>query len=221
MEKLQWFKFSHTDWIMGKIQRCPEITQARFIRLCCLYWNKETNVSIKDAEIEIDKEHLEILINKSIIKVDDEHIFIDFLDDQYKSILETSKKAKKAVEKRWSKVKNSNTSVIQNNTNVLQNDTNVLLMNNDSNTDKIRKDKIREDKTIPSIDEFVAYAISLKPNVNTEQVKFKYNAWLVNDWKVNRKGKDVDIKNWKTTLSNTMQYFDEKQLNSNPFKITM
>lgn len=75
--------------------------------------------------------------------------------------------------------------------------------------------------TIPSIDEFVAYAVSLKPNVNTEQVKFKYNAWLVNNWKVNRKGKDVDIKNWKTTLSNTMQYFDEKPLNSNPFKITM
>jgi hypothetical protein len=71
----------------------------------------------------------------------------------------------------------------------------------------------KENKTIPSIDEFVAYALSLKSNVNAEQVKFKYNAWLVNNWQVNRKGKDVDIKNWKTTLSNTMQYFDELENN--------
>ena len=108
-------------------------------------------------------------------------------------------------------------------------DANKQLTNNQQTTNKqlttIEEEKEykeeKEHKTIPSIDEFVAYAVSLKPNVNTEQVKFKYNAWLVNNWKVNRKGKDVDIKNWKTTLSNTMQYFDEKPLNSNPFKITM
>jgi hypothetical protein len=75
------------------------------------------------------------------------------------------------------------------------------------------KKEEKENKTIPSIDEFVAYALSLKSNVNAEQVKFKYNAWLVNNWQVNRKGKNVDIKNWKTTLSNTMQYFDELENN--------
>ena len=64
MDKLQWFKFTPSDWMMGKIQRCPEITQARFMRLCCLYWNKECLLSIEDAEIEIDKEHLDILIAK-------------------------------------------------------------------------------------------------------------------------------------------------------------
>jgi hypothetical protein len=214
MEKLQWFKFSHTDWIMGKIQRCPEITQARFVRLCCLYWNKETNLSVKDAIIEIDEEHFNILISKSIIKKDEEHIFIEFLDVQYQSILETSKKAKKAVETRWKKAKNSNTSVIQNDTNVLQS-------NNSCNTDKIREDKIREDKTIPSIDEFVAYALSSKPNVNIENVKLKYNAWLVNNWKINRNGKDVDIKNWKTTLLNTIPHLGEKELDLNRFKISI
>ena len=86
MDKLQWFKFTPTDWIMGKIQRCTEITQARFLRLCCLYWNKECILSYEDSEIEIDKEHLEILINKKIVKVIDNLIFIDFLVEQFKEI---------------------------------------------------------------------------------------------------------------------------------------
>lgn len=69
---------------------------------------------------------------------------------------------------------------------------------------------------IPSIDEFLAYAISLKQNVNTDNVKLKYNSWLVNDWKINRNGKEVLIKNWKTTLSNTIQYLGEIDLKCKP-----
>jgi hypothetical protein len=86
MEKLQWFKFSPTDWVMGKIQRCPEVTQARYLRLVCLYWNKEGILSYEDAEIEIDKEHLDILIAKKVIKVENEFISINFLKEQLKEI---------------------------------------------------------------------------------------------------------------------------------------
>jgi hypothetical protein len=83
MEKLVWFKFSPRDWVMGKIQRCPEVTQARFIRLCCLYWNKECCISLEDAEIEIDKEHLDILILKKVILVENDFIKINFLDENF------------------------------------------------------------------------------------------------------------------------------------------
>lgn len=93
MEKLQWFKFNPTDWVMGKIQRCPEITQARFMRLICLYWNKECKLLIEDAEIEIDKEHLDILINKKIILTNDTFLNISFLDEQFYEI-ETNQKDK-------------------------------------------------------------------------------------------------------------------------------
>ena len=58
MDKLQWFKFRPSDWMMGKIMRCDEITQARYMRLVCLYWNKGCDLSYEDAEIEIDKKHL-------------------------------------------------------------------------------------------------------------------------------------------------------------------
>jgi len=114
MDKLQWFKFSYADWRMGKIQRCSEITQARFVNLCCLYWNKEANISIEDAEIEIDKEHLDILIGKKIIEVDNQHIFIKFLDEQLKDIAETSKGKSKAAKARWEKYKKDNADAMQN-----------------------------------------------------------------------------------------------------------
>ena len=91
MDKLQWFKFCPTDWVMGKIQRCPEITQARFLKLCCLYWNKDCQISVEDAIIEIDKDHFDILVAKKIIFISDEQIYISFLDEQNVEIKETSK----------------------------------------------------------------------------------------------------------------------------------
>jgi len=131
MAYLSWFKFTPSDWIMGKIQRTPEITQARFMRLICLYWNKQCILSYEDAEIEIDKEHIEILLSKKIIKVENDFLVIEFLNEQMGTISETSQKRKDAVLQRWARVKQNDTSVLKLDTNVLQND-----------TDKIREEKI-------------------------------------------------------------------------------
>jgi hypothetical protein len=135
MAYLSWFKFTPSDWIMGKIQRTSEITQARFMRLICLYWNKQCVLSYEDAEIEIDKEHIDILLSKKIIKVENDFLVIEFLNEQMGTISETSQKRKEAVLQRWAKVKQKDTSVLNKDTSVLQSD-----------TDKIREDKIREDK---------------------------------------------------------------------------
>lgn len=96
MDKLHWFKFIPSDWMMGKIQRCSEITQARFVRLCCIYWNKQANMSIDDVICEIDQECYDELIQRKIISSDDEHVFIDFLDEQFEHVQEMSRKASKA-----------------------------------------------------------------------------------------------------------------------------
>lgn len=89
MEKLQWFKFSPTDWKMGKIQRLPAETQIRFISLLCLYWNKDCVMSYDDAEVEIDKEHLDLLVSKRVIKVDDGSVVIEFLNEQFVEVSST------------------------------------------------------------------------------------------------------------------------------------
>jgi len=103
MDKLQWFKFNPTDWIMGKIQRCPDITQARFMRLICVYWNKGCVLSVDDAEVEIDKEHLDILISKKVLKPEKGFIKIDFLDEQVDKINDISQKARESAKARWEK----------------------------------------------------------------------------------------------------------------------
>lgn len=105
MDKLQWFKFTPSDWMMGKIMRCSEVTQARFIRICCLYWNNECELSYEDAELELEKEHLDILVKRKIVNSDGESINIGFLDIQHAEILElSSDKSKSGVIgnlKRW------------------------------------------------------------------------------------------------------------------------
>ena len=105
MDNLQWFKFNPSNWMMGKIMRCPETTQARFLRLCCLYWNKDCSLSYEDAEIEVDDEHLKTLMKKKIIDSDGEYIFIEFLNIQFSEIedtkIEKSKSGKIGNLKRW------------------------------------------------------------------------------------------------------------------------
>ena len=154
MDKLTWFKFSPTDWIMGKIQRCPDDTQGRYMRLVCLYWNKECSLSVEDADIEIDTEHLDLLIKKKIIKVVDEFIRIAFLDEQMDAILETSKKNSISAKKRWNKANavevNGYSVVSKNNATAIPKSNIAMRSHKDAlpnHADKIREDKIREDKT--------------------------------------------------------------------------
>lgn len=142
MEKLIWFKFNISDWMMGKIMKCTEVTQARFIKLCCLYWNKECLLSYEDAEIEVDEEHIKILISKKIIVLSDEFIIIKFLDEQNSDILETSEKRRNAVKKRWERVKQSDTSVSKKHTSVLQSDT------EKRRQEENRQEENREDKIL-------------------------------------------------------------------------
>lgn len=146
MDKLQWFKFTPTDWVMGKIQRCPEITQARFMRLICLYWNKECELSYDDAEIEIDKDHLDLLINKKIIKLENTFISIEFLNEQMDSIAETSTKRRDSVNKRWEKVRKLKELELQNDTSVSEINTSVLQNDTEKRREELEKEKKRIDK---------------------------------------------------------------------------
>lgn len=80
-------------------------------------------------------------------------------------------------------------------------------------TNKNDKNDKEENKTIPSIDEFVAYALERKPNINIENVKYKYEAWKLNGWKIQRGNKLASILNWKSSLNNTLQYLGEQENN--------
>lgn len=66
-----------------------------------------------------------------------------------------------------------------------------------------------KNNTMPSLDEFVKYALEKKPNIDIENVKFKYEAWRLNDWQVQRNNKLQPILNWKSTLNNTIPHLGE------------
>lgn len=162
--KYPWFKFAPTDWVMGKIQRCSEITQARFIRLCCLYWNKEGVLSIDDATIEIDSDHLKILTDKKIVKLDQTFIKIEFLDDQMTECGENSDKKRAAALIRWAK---NNADAMHVHADAMQNDA-------DREIDKTKPEKKDKKKEIE--DRKLKFASTLEPFLE------KYGRPLLNDF---------------------------------------
>lgn len=64
--------------------------------------------------------------------------------------------------------------------------------------------------TIPSKEEFIAYGLSKLDDVSIEALGLKYEAWLSNNWSTNKNGKETKIKNWKTTLNNTLTYLPKQ-----------
>jgi len=95
MDNLQWFKFSPSDWMMGRIQRQPPQVQVDFLRLCCKYWQKDGVVSVEDAEIEA-MDSYDTLVKYKVVKVEDDSIVIDFLDEQLESLEGKRKQASEA-----------------------------------------------------------------------------------------------------------------------------
>ena len=69
MDKLQWFKFSPSSWMMGRIQRCNNELQGRFIRLCCTYWNHKCELEIEEAEIELGEDGFREFLKLRIIRL--------------------------------------------------------------------------------------------------------------------------------------------------------
>jgi hypothetical protein len=205
-----YFKFIATEWLTGDIVYEDFECQGLFINICALYWQRDGKLSIDDINRRYKNESIIQSLSGRFFSVNNGFISISFLDEQLVDANHistvNSENGKKGAEKRKmlavAKQSLSETSA-------------------NFNKEEEKKNKIKVNNNIPSIDEFLAYAISLKPNVNIENVKLKYNSWLVNDWKINRQGKEVLIKNWKTTLSNTIQYLGEQEINTNRFKVSV
>lgn len=80
-------------------------------------------------------------------------------------------------------------------------------------------DNVIDNNTIPTKDIFVAYGLDKLSDVSVDALKLKYEAWLSNNWCTNKNGKEVKIKNWKTTLNNTLVYLpkEPKQQNEDDY----
>lgn len=87
-----------------------------------------------------------------------------------------------------------------------------LLSTNTQSKQLESKEEQNKDIQIPEWVEFLNYATSKKPNVCELSLKLKYDSWLENNW-VNGKGNP--IKNWKSTLLNTLPYIKDGNNSNN------
>ena len=65
---------------------------------------------------------------------------------------------------------------------------------------------------IPELNEFLDYAREKVANINLAAVTLKYESWIESGWCTNVKGKEHKIKNWKSTLLNTLPYLPKHEI---------
>ena len=126
MIELPYFKFFPNQWLTGTIAFQKIEVQGAFIRVCCFYWSKGCKVS--DQELKaITGANYNILLETKLIKCVKNKIVIKWLDEQHK---ERTKAHSKRVEA-GSKGGNATAKLKQ----------------SYSNTQALRKDKIKKDTT--------------------------------------------------------------------------
>lgn len=81
-KELPFFKFSPTEWLIGKISFQPLEVQGAFIHCVCKYWKKFGEMKVDDVEYIIGESMLDILVDKGFVKRDGENLSIDFLEEQ-------------------------------------------------------------------------------------------------------------------------------------------
>lgn len=99
---------------MGRISRQPAEVQVAFIRLCCVYWNAECEMTTDHAELEADG-YLQRLLQTRLVETNGPSVFIKFLDIQWEDAnlhrTKMSEAGKRSAERRSTKVEENPTKV--------------------------------------------------------------------------------------------------------------
>ena len=176
-----------------------------FINICSYYWQRECSLTVEQVKRRFNyPNELQELIDEGIIDIENSVIKIKFLDLQYEDATKLSNKNSLNGSKGGRPKKNP-----------IETQNKPKLNPTESQTKGIREDKRIKDNIIPTKDEFIAYALSIMPDVSLTDLGLKYQSWLVNDWCINRKGNLEKILNWKSTLTNTLKYLDKEPIKEN------
>lgn len=194
-KELPFFKFNATEWITGNISYEPFELQGAFISVCAEYWNRNNCLTIAEAKLRLRNSDLvDKLIEKKYLKTKKDKLVILFLDNEREEI--SAKRLKLSESGRKGGLSKAKATLKQG----------YSIKEIDKEEDK---DKDIKSKTIPSYDEFLAYALEKKPKVNQQDLKHKYESWVENNWSINRNGKLQPILKWKATLLNTLPHLRE------------
>ena len=138
-KRLPYFQFEPAEYLAGDIMFCSYSAQGIFNTICALYWQKDCDLKYSQVIKRLDNEDLiKELISEKIIKVENDSIIINFLNEQYVKATEKSKvnstNGSKGALKRWANNSESNSEII------------ATPLKSDSESIALREDKIKEDE---------------------------------------------------------------------------
>ena len=193
------FLFYYQDFLVGTDDLTNEEVGA-YIRCLCHQASKGT-ISEKHM-IKICSSHDIHNAIKSKFKMQDDGNFAN------ERLLEEVRKRAAYAESRRNNRRKINASKPNSSNNISSSYVQHMENENENENENVIVNKNVNDNVnvIPSIEEFIAYAVSNVSDINTEEVRLKYQSWKVNNWCTNVKGKEKPIKNWKSTLLNTLPY---------------
>lgn len=103
MADLFWFKFYPDKWLAGKIRKEKPVIKVALMELICQYWKNRGKLTAEDAQDEVGVVAFNRLVERRIIKVENDAVRISFLDEQFAGIENESNKARDAANIRWEK----------------------------------------------------------------------------------------------------------------------
>lgn len=86
-KELPYFQFEPAAYLSGDITICSMEAQGVYINLCCLYWQNDCKLGLSKALRRFNQGLINELIEEDIIKVTEDQLVINFLDEQKSALL--------------------------------------------------------------------------------------------------------------------------------------